>query len=331
VRKRVQRMKYFGYWILVLLVLIGCQPQETSLPTRARLPTSISPTRTAAPDLFSTIPPTHTASPTVTQTVTTSPSPIATIDVVVENSTTPTQTLPSTATPLPTIFTFGRSAGGRELVGYRLGTGSEVLMIVGGIHTGFEANTVTLVEELQAHFTETPGDIQPEITLILIPVLNVDGLEYGRALRGRFNGNGVDLNRNWGCDWSAEAFFQDGTVNSGSEPFSEPETQALGSLIQRTRPATVIFYHAAANGVFAGNCPEGNAVSEDVARIYGQATGYPYEGEFGDYEVTGSAPAWINSLGIPALDVELATADGTEFSRNLNAILAVQRWIINAR
>jgi hypothetical protein len=38
----------------------------------------------------------------------------------------------------------------------------------------------------------------------------------------------------------------------------------------------------------------------------------------------------VDSIGIPALDVELATADGTEFQRNLNAVLAVQRWLVQA-
>jgi hypothetical protein len=217
------------------------------------------------------------------------------------------------------------------LIGYRYGMGSEILLLVGGIHAGFEANTVRLLEDLQTHFSENPGDIQPEMTLILIPALNVDGLEYGRVLRGRFNGNGVDLNRNWGCGWSEEAVFQEETVNPGAEPFSEPETRALGSLIERTRPAAVIFYHAAANGVFAGSCPQESSMSDDLGQIYGQASGYPFGGVFGDYTVTGSAPAWVNSIGIPALDVELATADGTEFTRNLNAILAVQRWITNTR
>ncbi len=320
-----------GYWLLALLLLIGCQPESRTLPTRARLPTSSAPTRTAAPDLFRTSPPTLAPSATLTQTHTPPPTSIVAITVVTAGaSPTSVPTRAMTPTPLPSIFTFGQSVEGRDLIGYRYGTGSRTLLLVGGIHTGFEANTVRLLEDLQAHFAQNPGDIQPEITLILVPVLNVDGLEYGRVLRGRFNANGVDLNRNWGCGWSEQAFFGEDAVDPGTEPFSEPESRALGSLVERTRPAAVLFYHAAANGVFAGNCPPERAISDDLARIYGQASGYPFGESFSEYAVTGGAAAWVNSIGIPALDVELATADGVEFTRNLNAILAVQRWIVNA-
>lgn len=323
-------MYRFWVWPLLAILLISCQPGTTTLPTRALLAATSVPTRTAAPDLFSTAIPTNAPTATINPTSTPPPAQIAQITVVTAGASpviTPTQ--PASATPLPPIFVFGRSAAGRDLLGYRYGFGSQVVMLVGGIHAGYEANTIRLLEELQTHFSENLGDIQPEITLIFVPALNVDGVEYGRTLRGRYNGNGVDLNRNWGCGWSEEAFFQNDTVNPGAEPFSEPETRALGSLIERTRPAAVIFYHAAANGVFAGDCPEGNTISADLGLLYGQASGYPSGGVFSEYVVTGSAPAWVSSLGIPALDVELATADSTEFTRNLNAILAVQRWLIN--
>jgi hypothetical protein len=89
-----------------------------------------------------------------------------------------------------------------------------------------------------------------------------------------------------------------------------------------------MFYHAAANGVFAGACDESRNVSSDLAALYGQASGYPYGESFSAYAVTGTAPAWVDSIGIPALDVELATADTTEFNRNLQAILAVQSWVL---
>ena len=110
-----------------------------------------------------------------------------------------------------------------------------------------------------------------------------------------------------------------------TEPFSEPESTALGSLIQRVNPVAVLFYHSAANGVYAGSC-DGSSVSDDLAELYGTASGYPYGEEFSAYTVTGTAPSWVDSIGIPSLDIELATATGTEFSRNFEAIQAVQQW-----
>jgi Zinc carboxypeptidase len=325
-------MKRFALIIslLTLLTLVSCQ-SDIPIPTLAQLPTQI-PTQMLIPTT------TATTVPTLTQTTTPTPLPTATITntpgILISISLTPSDTpIPqpptATATPLPSAFIFGQSALGSDLTAYRYGTGQHLMMLVGGIHAGYEANTVDLLHELRAHYASHPQDIAPAVTLLLIPALNPDGLARGRSLNGRFNGNGVDLNRNWACGWSATAVFDDLAVNPGAQPFSEPETTALGSLIQRLTPAAVLFYHAAANGVFSGGCAAGKNVSSELAALYGTAAGYPFGADFAEYTVTGSAPAWVDSLGIPAADIELATADGVEFNRNFQAIQAVQQWLIN--
>jgi protein MpaA len=202
-----------------------------------------------------------------------------------------------------------------------------MLMLVGGIHTGYEANAVDLLNELIAHFERTLQDVLPGMTLVLVPVANPDGLERGRGASGRFNAHDVDLNRNWDCEWSPDAVWQDRQVDPGTEPFSEPETIALAALIYDLRPDAVLFYHANANGVFAGEC-EGGGVSDRLAEVVGEGAGYPFGAAFTSYEVTGTEASWVDSLGIPAADVELSTTKNTEFTRNLNGILEVQRWLI---
>lgn len=209
----------------------------------------------------------------------------------------------------------------------RVGNGDQLVMLVGGIHGGFEANTVTLVNEMIAYFDSTPGAVLPGVSLLLIPSLNPDGLSRGRQLAGRFNANGVDLNRNWGCNWQETAFFREQTVNAGAGPFSEPETVALAALINDLRPDAVLFYHSAANGVFPGAC-EGAQVSADLVRIVGTATGYNFGSAFEAYELTGTASSWADSLGIPAAAVELATSDSSELERNLRGVIALQCWLI---
>jgi len=266
-------------------------------------------------------------------TLTPLPTSTNTVEVIVTSTATwtpfPSATAIPTVTPtlLPEVFGFGQSVEGRNLVAYRLGGGSKVIFLVGGIHTGFESNTAVLIEQMRAYYEENLGAILPSVSLIFVPTLKVDGPEYGRQLRGRFNANNVDLNRNWGCGWSEAAVFRNGSVDPGSQPFSEPETTALGSLIQRVRPEAVIFYHSAANGVFAGNCDADSEVSTPLADVYGQASGYPYGTEFSAYQVTGTAPAWADSIGIPAIDVELASAEATERNRNIDALQAVQVWV----
>jgi len=329
-------MKTFTIILLILMLLTSaCQSlsDENSLPTRAQLPT-ITPKATEIASHTPTIEPSATITVTPSMTITDTPS--ATMQVITLS---PTITLAPliqpidpifTPTPLPRAFRFGQSSEGRDLNAYAVGAGAYTIVIVGGIHAGFEANTIDLVNELYTHFQRQPTEILPNVQLLFIPMLNPDGVEYGRQIRGRFNGNGVDLNRNWACGWSETAEFSRGTVNPGDTPFSEPESLALASLIEAIQPRAVIFYHAAVNGVFSGDCG-GDAGSVGLAQAYGDASNYPYGSDFEAYDVTGSAPAWVNSIGIPAIDVELATAQGTEFSRNRVAINAIQQWIFTQR
>ncbi len=178
-----------------------------------------------------------------------------------------------------------------------------------------------------AHFAANPADIDPLISLILIPVLNPDGLPYGRTAAGRFNVNGVDLNRNWGCDWSEEAYWREQRVNPGDSPFSESETQALAQYIERLQPAIALFYHSAANGVYAGDCEQGFADSDIMAEIYGEAAGYRTGAPFTAYPVSGTASNWADGLNIASADVELQSWSNPEFERNLRGIMAVMEWV----
>ncbi len=224
-------------------------------------------------------------------------------------------------------YVFGKSVQGRDLVSRSIGDGTTILMLVGGIHGGWESNTTELISELILYFQNTPSAVLPGMRLVLIPTLNPDGLTLGRTIEGRFNANGVDLNRNWGCDWQADAVFRETPVNPGASAFSEPESVGMAAYILQIRPATVLFYHSAANGVFSGDCPSGN-ISGPMSAVYGQATGYTYGTEFTSYPVTGTASTWVDGLGIPAADVELANTTDTDFERNLAGIMALQCWLL---
>jgi hypothetical protein len=228
--------------------------------------------------------------------------------------------------PAGNTFVVGQSVQGRDILAWRFGDGAKVVLVVGGIHAGFEANTVMLVNELITHFQGTPADVLPGITLILIPVANPDGLIIGREAAGRFNANNVDLNRNWGCEWSATAYWQNRLVNPGASAFSEPETRAIGQLIRDMRPGAAVFYHAAARGVFAGGC-DGDHGSGALAAVIGEASGYPYGEAWSAYPVSGTAATWADGLGVPAVDLELSGTRETEFLPNLRGIMAIQAWL----
>ncbi|MCB9454208.1 MAG: DUF2817 domain-containing protein [Anaerolineaceae bacterium] len=336
---------FLSFGLIILLTTASCQTTLVAedLPTLApTLPPPpavdivIRPTQTPRPIVsppptaLPTYPPTPTPRPvTAIPTLTRKPviaqpvTPVATLDL----SITPTGTSPATLIPEDNTFVIGHSGQGRDILGWRFGQGDKILLLVGGIHGGFEGNTVTLVNELIAHFENTPEDVLPGISIILIPTANPDGLALGRQTEGRFNANGVDLNRNWGCEWSPDAVWRDEQVDPGPHAFSEPETQALAAFIRQLQPSAAVFYHAAAEGVFAGDC-EGGHGSDQLAAVIGEAAGYAYGEEFSAYPVTGTAASWIDGQGIPAVDLELSTTRSSEFDRNLRGVLAVEAWLL---
>ena len=234
-----------------------------------------------------------------------------------------------TAVPAADTTIIGYSAEGRPLTAQRFGSGERVLLLVGGIHGGWEANTVRLTGELSEHFALDPQDVPPGTALVIVPVANPDGLARGRVWDGRLNANGVDLNRNWACNWSPDAYWQQARVNPGASAFSEPETQALSAYIDQLRPRAALFYHSRADGVFAGSCG-GDHGSAAMSVVYGTAAGYRYGAPFSAYPVTGTAADWLDRQGISAADVELITSTDSEFSRNLRGVLALLRWLADS-
>ncbi|MDX1688789.1 MAG: M14 family metallopeptidase, partial [Candidatus Promineifilaceae bacterium] len=137
----------------------------------------------------------------------------------------------------------------------------------------------------------------------------------------RFNGRGVDLNRNWSCGWSPSARWGGTAVDPGSVPFSEPETRALRDYFATLGPRSVVFWHSAIGLVAPGQCGDAGG-SATLAQVYGEAAGYPV-GAFTAYALSGTASDWLSERGVPAAAVELTTHKSTEFGRNLAGVLAV--------
>jgi hypothetical protein len=317
----------------LVAVDVSPAPTESPLPQSTARPTLTPghidlPLATAIPTQppLSPSPPVPTVTAILLAQIPLQPPPVATL---FSASPTPVIGSASTLIPLENTFVIGQSVQGRDILAWRFGGGEHIVLLVGGMHAGFEANTVALINELIAHFQGTPADILPGITLLLIPVANPDGLTLGRESTGRLNANQVDLNRNWGCEWSATAYWQDKQVSPGERAFSEPETRAVAGLIRDLRPGAAIFYHAAARGVFAGNC-EGDHGSAALAAVIGEASGYPYGKAWSAYPVSGTAATWADGLGVPAVDLELSGTRETEFLANLRGVMAVQKWLTGA-
>lgn len=238
----------------------------------------------------------------------------------------------------------GQSVEGRDIIAYHYGTGDDEILLVGGIHGGYEWNTALIAYEAIDYFKANPSIIPNNVKVTVIPVLNPDGLyrvtlKSGRFTKadvsssemiqvsGRFNANKVDLNRNFDCDWQAEAKWQDKNVSGGTAAFSEPESKALRDYVNTNLPTAILVWYSAAGGVFASNCHGGVlAETNTLTNLYSQASGYPAHQEFNFYEITGDAVNWMAKRGIPAISVLLTDHQNTEWSKNQQGIEAILNY-----
>lgn len=257
----------------------------------------------------------------------------------------PTLTPTVTATPAPVIGgaavykVVGYTSLGYALEGWEIGGGPTQVMWIGGMHGGYEWNTIQLGYLMVDFFNAYPDRVPPGVTLVIIPSANPDGqwritgtrgrftaadVSYPTA-PGRFNANGVDLNRNWDCNWSPSAEWGQRTVSGGSAPFSEAETYYLNQFILARQPALVVFWHSKIPGIFMGVC---NGARLDAtltySQVYAEASGYPLaENGFTEYHITGEASDYLTTQGIPSFTVELATENDPEWAANLAGVLAI--------
>jgi len=235
----------------------------------------------------------------------------------------------------------GQSVEGNPIEAYTFGNGDTHLLFVGGMHGGYEWNSVLLAYQMIDHLEANPEILETEQKVTIIPDLNPDGTFLAtskvgrfatsdiidpntRLASGRFNANGVDLNRNFACKWSRESTWRGATVSAGSAPFSEPEAVALRDFVLANSPDAVLFWHSQANNVYASEC-EAGILPETLALMstYAKASGYGEVPKFDAYPITGDAEGWLASIGIPAVTVELKGYQTTEWAKNLAGTMAV--------
>lgn len=227
----------------------------------------------------------------------------------------------------PTVI--GHSVSGRPIEVYTFGNGPKQVMIVAGIHGGYEWNTIALADELIEHIVENPEEILPGVTVYILRNLNPDGDARDHGYDGRVNDHGVDLNRNfptnWAATWDREGCWNYGPSNGGTGPGSEPETQAMMNFLKTHKIKNLISYHSAALGVFPGGEPwEEN--SYRFAESLGKATGYPFPPVDLGCVFTGTLADYAVEMGATSVDMELASHTRTDFKLNLKALRILQTW-----
>jgi len=258
-------------------------------------------------------------------------TPTAPAQVASDATTTSPTAVPQPPTPTLQLFfegpfMYGTSFNGRSLLAYRFGTGPSVHAIIGGIHGGYEWNTVVLASETLKYLQENPALVPDGVTLYVIPCANPDGYAAGTDREhGRMNGNGVDLNRNWDYHWQPEATHGTRPVNAGAFPFSEPETAALRDFILERNVEVAIFYHSAMARIFYGAERDQSATYE-LAMVVSEATGYSIAAGVPGQITTGDAVDWMSAQGLAGIEVELTTHEDIEWKCNIQGLLTFLNW-----
>jgi len=235
----------------------------------------------------------------------------------------------------------GRSANGHEITAYHYGVGDREILFVGGIHGGYAWNTNLVAYELMDYLTGNPSLIPSSLKVTVVPTLNPDGLRAvtgttGRFNRevvptdsaatviGRFNGNGVDLNRNFDCEWKSEGKWKERAVSGGESPFSESETKALRDYVLANNPTAAVIWYSSAGGVFMSSCGGGvSPVAKQLAERYAIAADYPVYQDFDFYEVTGDLANWLAKERVPTISVLLSSAGVIEWNKNRAGVQAI--------
>lgn len=227
------------------------------------------------------------------------------------------------AGPVP-VVTIGQSVNGSPIEAYRFGTGAADILVVGGMHGAYSPNTSQLADRVVLEARQNSNFVPPGVTLHVIPTLNPDGLATGASPEGRFNANGVDLNRNFDCEWQAQGVWRSQPVSGGSAPFSEPEAAALRDYVNEVEPEAAIVYYAADGGVYASNCRNGvTAATLDLTNTYADASDYTANESFDFYAITGDAVNWMARENIPAISVLLSGYQDIEWEENRAGLSAI--------
>lgn len=210
----------------------------------------------------------------------------------------------------------GRSVEGRGIQAVTVGSGERTVVVIGGLHTGDEDETVGLVTSLLRRYSTRAEELPAGVRLVFLPNVNPDGYSSSE----RTNATGVDLNRNWLTeDWEPFAVHGDAEVFGGSQPLSEPETAALYDCVVGMRPDFVLSFHGYAGVVHHNSTQEASL----LGAAFAEAADYELIDEWPYYAITGDLIEGLSEAGIAAADVELWEGDDQSFDRAVNGLEAV--------
>ncbi len=143
----------------------------------------------------------------------------------------------------------GRSSDGRPIYSLNVGDESRPTMYFGAAIHGWEwenAYGLLRLAEILARNPDVEGLNTRELYFKILPVQNPGGFDRFT----RQNSRGVDLNRNFDCNWDGFHYTQDVRMPwdynyMGTKAASERETRVIQGIIDSRRPLCVIDFHTA--------------------------------------------------------------------------------------
>ncbi len=241
------------------------------------------------------------------------------------------------------LATCGKSVMGKELFSFTIGEGKRKIIYVGGTHGLEWITSLVLLKFTERLMTASEingeicgysvNDILKNIRLVIIPVLNPDGIDI--AIRGtaacgglkeqiydisKFNfknwsanANGVDLNHNFNADWYALRNFEEtkGVTSpsprrfGGFYPESEPETKAITTFLRKVPFDRLYSFHSQGEEIFYDykNCAPEKSIY--IAKALSGVTGYTLVKNEGHYSSGGLKDWFIEEFKKPAFTIEL--------------------------
>jgi hypothetical protein len=224
----------------------------------------------------------------------------------------------------------GHSVEGRDITAYKLGNGPVGVALIGDIHGAWEPRAQQVARVGLDHFSASRSAVPDGVTVYVILTANPDAWANGQPFLAAadgtggkgdvvlsefaFNARGIDLNRNFGTNWSdrpcgGERFrLHYGSMcvqgKAGSAPFSEPETRAYRDFILNNRISMALTYHENRSPSISIR-EGGKGRSEPFAQRLAAHFGYEYLPVWPDYPVTGQAQDWLDANGVMGAEIEL--------------------------
>jgi predicted deacylase len=232
----------------------------------------------------------------------------------------------------------GTSIHGRAIRRFDWGvTGKPAVLLTGLVHGVEFVGSMALLEFMR-NATRKLGDLLRNAHIVVVPVVNPDGLHIncarlsaGRRAFQRSNARGVDLNRNFprqrdDFPWHplAGSRYRLLPNYAGPQPLSEPESRAIHDVANEVRPRVSVGFHSFGElllypWAFTTRPNPRRALYEQVGRAFMRALGgarYRVMQATQWYSIVGDMDDWLDAhFGTLAFTVEVSRP--LTFIRNL--------------